>query len=349
MRDDRDAPAEARLGVLLRRGLLLAVPVSVVLFLELATDSPSKGSIATGALFCGFAGIASPPRTRAVWQAVAAPLVAAAAALGVLTGAPPLLAVLTVAVVGPVVGYGFTISAELGKAGRPVLAALVIAQGLGLDPADALRAFAYTAVGACLQVTCSLGAYGVDRLAGRSEDPSRWRGPIAAELVGQLNPRSTTFRHALRLGVALAVGVASYQVLDLGEHGFWVPLTVLFVLTPEASETLHRLALRAGGTAIGLGVATVLSELIGGNSYLLAATLSVATAIVYTTLRIHFAVSSAAMTVYAVLLATTLGEPALEAVDQRALATALGIAIAAVAFLLWANPPRQETETPAPS
>jgi Fusaric acid resistance protein-like len=326
-------------GANLRRGILLAIPVSAALFLELAADSPSKGSIATGALFCGFAGLWSPPGARAVWQSIAAAVVAATAALGVLTGSPPFLAVLTAAVVGPVVGFGFTISAQLGKAGRPVLAALVISQGLGLDHAEALRAFAYTAVGGCLQVACSLGAYAIGRLEGRSEGHLRWKGPTGAELVARLSPRSTTFRHAVRLGVALAVGVASYQVLNFGEHGFWVPLTIAFVLTPEASETFHRLALRAVGTATGLGVATVLSDLTAGNGYLLAATLSVAALVAYTMVRVQFAVSSAAMTVYAVLLATTLGEPAIEAVDQRALATALGIAIAAVSFLLWANPP----------
>lgn len=333
------ATDDLRLGVHLRRGILLAVPVSVALFFELATDFPSKGSIATGALFCGFAGIGLPLPGRVVWQATAAPIVAIAAALGALTGASPFLAVLTVAVVGPVVGYAFTVSPELGKAGRPVLAALVIAQGLGLDPADALRALAYTAAGAYLQVACSLGAYAVGRLEGRSEGPARGEARIASRPIAQLSSRSATFRHALRLGVALAIGVASYQVLDFGEHGFWVPLTAMFVLAPGEGETFQRLTRRAVGTAIGLGLATILAELVGGNSYTLAAALTATTVLAYTTLRIQYAVFSAAITVYAVLLATTLGESALEAVDQRALATALGIAIAVAVFLLWSNPP----------
>ncbi len=341
-------PEEAQIGVHPRRGILLAIPVSIALFVELVTDSPSKGSIATGALFCGFAGIGSPPRTRAIWQAVAAPTIAAAAALGVLTGASPFLAVLTVAVVGPVVGYAFAISPKLGNASRPVLAALVIAQGLGLAPDDALRALAYTAVGAYLQVACSLAAYAVRRLEGWSEGSARPKGPIAAKLIAHLNPRSTALRHATRLCVALTVSVASYQVVDFGEHGFWVPLTAAFVLAPEANETFHRLTLRAAGTAIGLGVATVLAELIGGSGYALAAALTAATVVAYTMLRIRYGVFSVAITVYAVLLATTLGESALEAVDQRALATAFGIAIAAGAFLLW-PPPRPEGSGPARS
>lgn len=332
-------PEDPRLSVHLRRGVLLAIPVSAALFFEFATDSPSKGSIATGALFCGFAGLGWPPRTRALWQAVAAPIIAGVVALGVLTGASSVLAVLTAAVIGPVIGYGFAVSPKLGKAGRPLLAALVIAQGLGLDPADAGRALAYTGAGACLQVICSLAAYGVNRLASRSEVPTRGSAPIAASLVAQLDLRSTALRHSLRLSAALAVSVASYRLLDFGEHGFWVPLTTMFVLAPDPGETFHRLTRRAWGTAIGLGLATVLAELVGADSYALAATMTVAAVVAYATLRIHYAVFSVAITVYAVLLATTLGESALEAGDQRALATALGIAIAAAAFLLWPNPP----------
>jgi hypothetical protein len=41
-------------------------------------------------------------------------------------------------------------------------------------------------------------------------------------------------------------------------------------------------------------------------------------------------------------MADTLGEPELAAAGQRGLATAIGIAIAAAAFALWANPPRLE-------
>ena len=48
------------------------------------------------------------------------------------------------------------------------------------------------------------------------------------------------------------------------------------------------------------------------------------------------------------LLADTLGEPALEAAGQRAYGTAIGIAIAAVAFLVWSNPRRGERATENP-
>src|SRR3954451_8043227 len=55
-------------------------------------------------------------------------------------------------------------------------------------------------------------------------------------------------------------------------------------------------------------------------------------------LTVRYALFTAAITTYAVLLADSIGEAALRAAGQRALATAIGIAISAAAFLLWPNP-----------
>ena len=149
---------------------------------------------------------------------------------------------------------------------------------------------------------------------------------------------STAARHALRFGTALATGVAAYWLLGLHEHGFWIPLTILFVLRPEADETTQRLVLRAAGTAIGLVMATALSFWLEDDGVALAIALTVATAFSYGLLTVQYALFTAAITTYAVLLADTLGEPALRAAGQRAYATAIGIAIAGAAFLLWSNP-----------
>jgi uncharacterized membrane protein YccC len=124
----------------------------------------------------------------------------------------------------------------------------------------------------------------------------------------------------------------------MSEHGFWIPLTILFVLRPEEGETFNRLVLRAVGTAIGLIFATALAEWLGGNGVAIALALAIATAFAYGLLTVQYALFTAAITTYAVLLADSIGEAALRAAGQRALATAIGIAISAVAFLLWPNP-----------
>ena len=174
-----------------------------------------------------------------------------------------------------------------------------------------------------------------------------WRDGLG-DLSANLTLRSTSARHALRFGAALATGVAAYWLLGMEEHGFWIPLTILFVMRPEEDETFRRLILRAIGTAAGLVIATALSEWLQGDGIALALALAVATAFAYGLLTVQYALFTAAITVYAVLLADSLGEPALRAAGQRAGATALGIVIAAAAFLVWSNPGKEETSL-APS
>ena len=72
-------------GPALRRGALIAAPVGVLLAFELLTDSKLTGAISTGALLVGFVAFEAPARIRFVWQLLTAPLIGAAAALGVLT------------------------------------------------------------------------------------------------------------------------------------------------------------------------------------------------------------------------------------------------------------------------
>jgi hypothetical protein len=329
-------------GPALRRGALVAIPVGAALLVELGMDTPTKGAIATGALLAGFPGLDAPARTRAGWQAAAAPLIGFAAALGVLTGSSAALAVLAMAVVGAAAGYCFSVSLRLAIAGLSVALSLLIAQGLPLEASDALPALLLSTGGGLLQAAFSPCVYA----AGDRQEEGGGAGwsthQARLDLSTNLTLRSTSARHALRFGAALAAGVAAYWLLGMEEHGFWIPLTILFVMRPEEDETFHRLVLRAVGTAVGLVIATALSYWLEGDGIALAIALTVATGFAYGLLTVQYALFTAAITTYAVLLADTLGEPALEAAGQRALATAIGIAIAAAAFLIWSNPGRGE-------
>ena len=115
---------------------------------------------------------------------------------------------------------------------------------------------------------------------------------------------------AQTLGAALAAGVGAYWLLGMSEHGFWIPLTILFVLRPEEGETFNRLVLRAVGTAIGLVFATALAEWLGGDGVAIALALAIATAFAYGLLTVQYALFTAAITTYAVLLADSIGEAA---------------------------------------
>jgi hypothetical protein len=334
-------------GPTLRRGFLVAVPVGAALLLELGLSSPTKGAIGTGALLAGFPGMDAPAFARAGWQAAVAPLIGVAAALGVLTGSNAFLAIATMAVVGAAAGYCFSVSLRFSIAGLSVALALLIAQDLPLDRGDALPALLLATAGGLLQAVFSLCVWAVgDREEEGGE--SGWNASAAARaLRGNLRLDSVSFRHGLRFGAALAVGVAAYWLLGVHEHGFWIPLTVLFVLRPEEDETFRRLALRAIGTAIGLVIATALSEWLRGDELAIALCLTIATGFAYGLLTVQYALFTAAITTYAVMLADSIGEPALQAADERALGTALGILIAGAAFLLWPNRPSRDQPSSA--
>jgi hypothetical protein len=324
-------------GPALRRGALVAVPVGLALLLELGLSSATKGAIGTGALLAGFPGLDAPARTRAAWQAAAAPLIGLAAALGVLTGSSAVPAIVAMAVVGAAAGYCFSVSLRFSIAGLSVALALVIAQDLPLDRGDIGAAFLLATAGGLLQAAFSACVW----IAGeRSEEggANGWSTRAALRALGSnLSLSSTSFRHGLRFGAALAAGVSVYWLIGMHEHGFWIPLTILFVLRPEKEETFRRLILRAVGTAAGLIVATALAEWLGGSGVAVAIALTIATGLAYGLLTVQYALFTAAITTYAVLLADSIGEATLHAAGQRALATAIGIAIAGASFLLWPN------------
>jgi hypothetical protein len=328
----------SRAGPALRRGALIAIPIGLCLAVELGLDTPTKGTVATGALLAGFPGLDAPARPRAAWQAVTAPVIGLAAVLGILSSQTAPAGVLAMGLVGAAAGYCFSVSLRLAIAGLAVALSLVIAQGFFLAPGDAWPALLYVTGGGLLQAAWSLTVWLVAEGAARDE-PSGWNSrETRAALASNLTLRSSSARHALRFGAALAAGVATYRVLDLHDHGFWIPLTILFVMRPDREETDRRLVLRAIGTVLGLVAATAIAESVGGYDLVVALALTVAAALSFGLLTVQYALFTAAITTYVVLLTDTLGEAALQAAGQRALGTAIGIAIAFLAFLAWPNP-----------
>jgi fusaric acid resistance family protein len=324
-------------GPAIRRGALLAVPIGLALIVELGFDAPTKGAIAAGALINGFPGMDAPAKARAGWQAATAPFIGVAACLGVLSSQTGPTAVIALGLCGLLAGYCFAVSLRLAIVGLSVTLAMLIAQGLFLATGDALPALLWGTVGAGTQVAWSLIVWAAaDQDADGADKAWNARAALAA-LRSNLGLESTSARHAIRFGAALAAGVATYRTLGLRDHGFWVPLTILFVMRPDREETDHRLVLRAIGTVIGLTVATAVAEAFGGDDLVLGTVLTTAAALSFGLLTVQYALFTAAITTYVVLMSSTLGEGAFRAAGQRALGTALGILIAFLVWLAWPN------------
>jgi hypothetical protein len=324
-------------GPALRRGFLLSVPVGVSLVLELGLGAPTKGAIGTGALLTGFTGLDAPAGPRAAWQAAAAPAIAVAAALGILSSQTVPTAVLALGLLGAAAGYCFSVSLRLALYGLSVALGMLVAQGFFLPVADMPKAILYVTAGGLLQAAWSLLVWAfVDRAA--DDEASGWnRHRALAALRANRTLSSPVARHAIRFGAALGAGVLAYRLLGLDEHGFWVPLTILFVMRPERDATDERLFLRAVGTVLGLILATALAETLHGDEVVIALLLTAAAGFAFGLLTVQYALFTTAITTFVVLLVDTLGEGAWQAAGQRALGTAIGIAIAFLAFLLWPN------------
>jgi hypothetical protein len=318
----------------LRRGFVSAVPVAAGVFVDLKLDSSAAGALSTGALLAGFIAFEAPWRTRCVWQLWSAPAIGAAAALGVLTRDPTALAALTMAVFATMAGLTVAVSRRLAIAGMTAVLALLLAQGLSLDSDEAVSALLLGAAGAALEALLSLAMGLRERPATPTPRVPAIREAWSA-IRASLDLASPNLRHAVRWGTALGIGVATYHLLGLDEHGFWIPLTVLFVLRPTPEETVERIAMRAAGTLAGLLLATSLAELAGMHAVPDAVLIGAAAAFSFALLAIEYALFTTAITAYAVLLPHALGQPAFEVADERALATAIGIAIAALALVSW--------------
>jgi hypothetical protein len=311
-----------------------AIPVGAAMFVDLEFDAPASGALSTGAMLAGFIAFDAPARTRLVWQLLSAPVIGAAAALGALTGDVGVLAALTMAAFASVAGMSVAVSPRLAVAGMICVLALLLGQGLALTPDQAPEALLLGGAGVVLQALTSAAAWVSDRAREQIDLAAAVRR--ARRAVGaNLDPGSRSLRHALRWGTALGLSVGLYHVIDFGQHGYWVPLTVLFVLKPDPDETVERIAMRAAGTVGGLLIATPLAELIGDYAAVEAVALGVAAAFAFALLAIEYALFTAAITAFIILSAHALGQGAEQAAGERALATLIGIAIAALAVVVW--------------
>jgi uncharacterized membrane protein YccC len=242
------------------------------------------------------------------------------------------------AVVATLGAYAVAVSLRMAIAGLSVILAFLLAQGLSLESHQAAEALAIGIAGGIAQAACAAVAWAVaDRGRERPFELGRAAAETAAKLRAGLGIQDAALRHALRFGVALAIGVAIYRLAGFDDHGYWVPLTILFVLKPDPDQTFERIAMRAAGTVAGLVLATALAEVLSDAVIPSTIVLTIAAALAFALLAIEYALFTTAVTVYVVLLTDTLGAAPLDAAGERVLGTALGILVAALAFRLFGD------------
>ncbi|MGO9976596.1 MAG: FUSC family protein [Solirubrobacteraceae bacterium] len=176
---------------------------------------------------------------------------------------------------------------------------------------------------------------------GVAPSPAARRHPIRA-LRAELTLRSAAFRHAARLSGALIVAVLAYRSLSLGS-GYWVPLTVLFVLKPDYGTTVARGIGRIAGTMAGVTIAWAVVTSFSPSDATIVALLAVLAAATYALFPANYALSSIVLTVLIALLVEFSGGSPVGALLDRVIDTAVGGAIALSAVALWPTPEAPQT------
>jgi uncharacterized membrane protein YccC len=158
----------------------------------------------------------------------------------------------------------------------------------------------------------------------------------AAILRANLTLRSVAFRHAIRLGVTLALATALYRDLPLLlQRGYWIPLSALLVLKPDFTTTFARGAARSLGTILGAVLTTLLLSSLAPTKELLVILDAVMAYIAFSVLFVNYALFSAFITMEVVFLLTfVMPQPLLTSVD-RAVDTAIGAILALLIYAIW--------------
>lgn len=161
--------------------------------------------------------------------------------------------------------------------------------------------------------------------------PEGW--PLAA-LRAQLNTRSPTFRHAVRMSLALGCAYFIGLVLPWASHPHWLVLSVAVVLRGNLEQTLSRRNDRVLGTMIGCLLVLLLAQL--EAPWLSTAAFLVAVGIAHSFVTARYIVTAAAASVMA-LMQAHMAAPDAEnfGVVERLADTVMGAALAWGFSYLW--------------
>jgi uncharacterized membrane protein YccC len=146
-------------------------------------------------------------------------------------------------------------------------------------------------------------------------------------LVASLRWTSPTFRFAVRVTMAISVGLLLAGYLPYTAHGYWIALTIAVILKPSFSMTKQRRTDRVIGTLIGCGLAALILRFVHSPAMLLGL-LFLATAAAPTFVAIKYRYTAIAASLQILLLLGLTIPNAGHAVGERLLDTIIGAAIA---------------------
>lgn len=309
-------------------GFLAATAPIVV---GLATEHPRAGLVAgLGGLNVALSMAPGRPPQRARWGSATLCMGALATGLASLVHPVVWLSVVVGSVVVGLAALLRVLGREGALVGFVVSAVFVITNGLPGVIDDALPRAAQFLAGGAVALGLMMLAGLADPVPAPSADRS---GP------GTLRPTATDLAIVRRHGMVVAATVAAttilYRWLDLG-FGYWVPLTALAVLQPDAHSSRVKLIQRASGTLVGTLV-VALTIAVSASDVVLVAGIAVASFSLFALREVSYHWLVTLLTPTALLMISTADFEGSDIAVQRVVDTAVGLAIALVVIAATAR------------
>lgn len=181
--------------------------------------------------------------------------------------------------------------------------------------------------------TTAVGASEFERRESEKPRPLRLLG-ILATIRANLTLDSAAFRHAIRLAICVLLGDALAREFGL-RRPYWLPMTIVIVLKPDFTATFSRGVLRLAGTFTGLVFATILVHILPQGIAWQIAMIAVLMFIVRCFGGANYGILATSITALVVFLIALGGPSAKELIAARAVNTAIGGAIALLAYSVW--------------
>jgi uncharacterized membrane protein YccC len=155
----------------------------------------------------------------------------------------------------------------------------------------------------------------------------------SAPLRQRLAPSPMFTNHAIRLAIAVAVGIVFSRFVDL-PHSFWLPLTVAWVARPDLGSTISLVTFRVIGTLVGAAAIAAVVVATDLSTVGLAVLIGLGTVVACSFITVNYSVGVLGLTTILLTLLASLGEPVERDFVLRAFATiAGGVLVVAVAMV----------------
>jgi uncharacterized membrane protein (TIGR01666 family) len=148
---------------------------------------------------------------------------------------------------------------------------------------------------------------------------------------------SSVFRFSFRVALVALFAYTLTKIFPYGQHGYWVLLTVVFLLKPAFSLTKQRNIQRVVGTVVGGAIGLLILFLVQDERLQFMFLLIFMTGF-YSVQRINYVLSVILMTPFMLILFNFLGGGSLALVQERVVDTVVGCAIAfAATYFVFPN------------